>query len=164
MEFKRGGATGAAPVASLIEISRVLEETARLVREHGERGERRAPGVAGEGAAIGARQVRAILALRGLRRDYLGRDFFEAARAMILAIYGVRLEGRSIHQSLVGFETGVPPTTALATVRRLLDRGVFLKETDPSDKRMVLLTLSDEWAESLARFLSAASRIAPILV
>jgi DNA-binding MarR family transcriptional regulator len=164
MERDRGGAAGTAPVASLMEISRVLEETARLVREHVERGGEPAPGGRGEGAAVGARQVRAILALRGLRRDYLGRDFSEAAWAMILEVYAARLEGRSIHQSLVGFETGVPPTTALATVRRLLDRGVFLKQTDPSDKRMVLLTLADEWAESLARFLSAAAQIAPILV
>jgi hypothetical protein len=164
MEFDRGGAAGAVPVASLMEISRVLEETARLVREHAQRGEGPAPGGSGEGGAVGARQVRAILALRGLRRDYLGRDFSEAAWAMVLEVYAARLEGRSINQSLVGFETGVPPTTALATVRRLLDRGIFLKETDPADKRMVLITLADEWAENLARFLSAAAQIAPILV
>ncbi|MGZ8420585.1 MAG: hypothetical protein ACXWU3_14040 [Allosphingosinicella sp.] len=61
----------ATPPVSLIEISRVLEETARLLRQHaeveGEPGRKFAPHSTGTPAG-----VRAIIAARWLRREFLG--------------------------------------------------------------------------------------------
>lgn len=145
---------------SLIEISQVLEDTARLLRDHA---------MSEEGAArdrdpqlpIDARRVRAIIAARWLRREFLGFDADEAQWSLMLELYAARLEKRRIHQTRLGVAAGLPQTTALRTTRRLIECGVFATEADPSDKRLLLITLSDPAAARIQSYLAAAARIAP---
>ena len=156
MDTKRGDSAGAAPAASLIEISRVLEETARIVRAHAE-GRR-----ASTHGPIGAQDVRAILAARALRRRHLGLDLSDAAWAMVLELYASKLEGRLVYQTRLGVDAGVPQTTALNTVRRLLELGLFVSGAHPDDKRLIVLTLSHEAADGVAAWLEAARALTPL--
>ena len=139
---------------SLIEISRVLEETARLVRRHA--GVPEPPA----GLKVTAADVRAIIALRWLRRRYLGFDPGEAAWSMMLELYAARLEDLSMSQTRLGIAAGVPQTTALRETRRMLDGGVFSRRSDPSDKRLLLIHLSDETAERMHAYLAATGALA----
>ncbi len=150
----RGGVT---PIASLREISRVLEETARIVRQHAER---RDEAEAEPLAEIGATQVRAILALRALRRKHLGIEVSDAAWPMMLELYAARLEGRLVYQTRLAVDAAVPQTTALNTVRRLIELGVFVSSRHPDDKRLLVVSLSDSAADRLGGFLAAAGRMA----
>ena len=152
-------APGPGPV-SLLEISRVLEETARLVRDYA-RGEDAALRHPDPHLPIDARRVRAIIAARWLRREFLGFDADEAEWSLMLELYAARLEGRRVHQTRLGVAAGLPQTTVLRATRRLIRSRLFASQDDPDDKRMLLITLSDSAADRIRAYLAAASRIAP---
>lgn len=154
----RCSAAGTKPAASLIEISRVLEETARLVREHALAGEGERPA-----QPLSPPQVRAILSLRSLRAHHLGFDATDGAWAMMLELYAAHLEGKRIHQTKLALAAGVPHTTALMATRRLLDSGAFTRAEDPHDRRLLMLGLSDAAAASIGAYLSEAQRTAFLL-
>ena len=83
------------------------------------------------GLKVTAADVRAIIALRWLRRRYLGFDPGEAAWSMMLELYAARLEDLSMSQTRLGIAAGVPQTTALRETRRMLDGGVFSQAVRP---------------------------------
>jgi len=162
------GTSKGRPVASLFELSRVLEETARLVREHATGHEYLVDEIEAEaqGATLvetDPHWVRGILDLRGLRREFLGFEASDAAFAMLLELYAVRLEGRRLHQTALAVAARVPETTALRLTYRFVDAGIFVREADAGDKRLLLITLSDATALNLRAYLAAAAYIAPVL-
>lgn len=143
------------PPVSLLEISRVLEETARIVRQHA-------------GAVLEAPQqqwlareelsaadVRAIIAVRQMRRRCLGVEAGDAAWSMMLELHAARLEGRSLSQTRLAVAAGIAQTTALQATRRLLDAGTFTKAPDPNDRRLLLIGLSDDAADRMLAYLAA---------
>lgn len=151
---------GLSPPISLLEISRVLEEASRLVRQHA--GE---PDEAAEHVAAGtAAHVRAIIAFRSLRRRYLGFDPADAAWSLMLELDAAQLEGRSLNQTRLSIAAGVPQSTALQVIRRLLDVGIFTKEADPDDKRLLLIGLSGAAAKRMRAYLVATHGMAGLAV
>jgi DNA-binding MarR family transcriptional regulator len=158
-EERQSYVPAAAPV-SLAEISRVLEETARLVGQHAQ-AEGAPPRPAEPRSLLSAHDIRAIIAARWLRREFLGAELGEAEWSLILELYAAHLEGRRIHQTGLAVSAGVPQTTALNATRRLIGCGFFLAEPDPRDKRRLLIALSDVAVERIRAYLTAASRIAP---
>jgi DNA-binding MarR family transcriptional regulator len=163
MAFGKTGVVGAAePPASLYEIGRMLEQTARLILHHAARsGEAppEAPAKAPEPPALRAQQVRSIIALRTARGRYLGFDATDSTWSMILELYAARQEGRRLHQTGLGVAAGVPQSTALSVTRRMLSAGIFTSGPDPVDKRLLLLSLSDDAAERIDGYLRAAARV-----
>ena len=151
---------GHAPPVSLLEISHVLEEAARLVRQHA--GEPDEPPEQ-MGVATAA-HVRTIIAFRSLRRRYLGFDPADAAWSMMLELYASQLEGRSLSQTRLGTAAGVPQTTALQIIRRLLDAGIFTREPDPDDRRVLMIGLSDQAAKRMRAFLVATHGMAGLAI
>lgn len=153
------------PSVSLLEISQVLEETARLVRQHADKVEGSAGPEENPAAAVtAALHVRAIIAARRLRRQYLGLDAVDAAWSMMLELYAARLEGRNLHQTGLSVAAAVPETTALRVTRRMLRTGIFLKKADPEDKRLLIICLSDAAAERIRAYLAAASSLAALAI
>ena len=155
---QRGAAGAGGPAASLIEISRVLEETARLLREHA--GDAPAAAAAAEASreeaiASAVARVRAILALRRLRRDYLGFEASDAAWSLMLETYAARLDGGRTDETMLGATAGLPHSTALSATRRLVDRGVLARDGN-------VVTLSESAAERIESYLAAAQRLAPL--
>lgn len=147
---------------TLLEISRILEETARLLREH--------PAAMTENSAdprtgrfpvsATARRVRAVLALRRLRRRYIGLDVTDAAWTLVLEIYAAHLEGRKLHQRALAAAAKVPETTALHATRRLLRAGLFESASDPSDRRLLLIGLTDPAIRRLDLLLAESELVA----
>jgi hypothetical protein len=157
MGFGKTGAVGSTqPVASLHEIARVLEETSRLIRQHanwsGDISTGQPPNLVGT-------YVRAMIALRAARGRYLGFDANDATWSMILELYAARQDGKRVHQTRLGVVAGVPQTTALSVTRKMLRAGIFTRATDPDDKRLLLLGLSDDTAGRIDRYLAAAREV-----
>jgi DNA-binding MarR family transcriptional regulator len=142
---------------SLIEISRVLEETARLVRRHAgatREGDER------PGASIS--DVRAVIAVRRLRRRYLGVEATDAAWSMMLELYVARLEGRTLHLTGLSAAAGVAETTAYRVTHKMLEAGVFVSGPHPNDKRLLVIGLSTATAERIRAYLAATLKLAGI--
>lgn len=151
------------PAASLIEISRVLEETARIVRRHADAQLRPPPppGAATERLEITAPLVRAILRIRQLRADYLPLAPGDPAWTMILELYSAGLDGRRMNQTQLGQAARVPHTTAIRLVRTLIAEGIFDSRSDPSDGRQLMLGLGDEAAKKVHAYLMVAMATVP---
>lgn len=135
------------PIAGLEEIARVLDETARLVREHASAARR-----GGRPVAAGLRRLRDM---RELRRAFFPSIPGDPAWAMLLELYAARLEGRPLSQSELTRRAGVAPSTALRLIRKLVQAGLLGASADPDDRRLLLLALSDPTAERMTAFLAA---------
>ena len=158
---------GHPPAASLIEISRVLEETARIVRRHAD-AQVRPPPPSAEGAApppleITAPLVRAILRIRRLRADYLPAAPGDPAWTMILELYAAGLEGRRLNQSRLTHAAELPHTTGLRVTRALIDHGILVSRSDPADGRQLVLGLSADAAAKVHAYLMVAIATVPYL-
>jgi hypothetical protein len=154
LEEERG-----APVASLIEISRVLEETARLVREHAE-----LLVVRERPEEVDPRWVRGMLDLRALRRDFLGFEASDAALALLLAAYAAHLEGGGFPASRLAAAVDLPPSTAGHIIRRLLVEGAFIRMRPDGQKRPSTLWLSELTAMRLRAYLGTAASLGAMVV
>jgi hypothetical protein len=162
----RETSSGTAPAASLIEISRVLEETARIVRRHADA--QMLPPLPTEGEARSAVDptaplVRAILRIRRLRADYLPAAAGDPAWTMILELFVAELEGRRMNQSRLTVASEVAQTTGLRIVHGLIEQGVFVSRSDPADGRQLILGLSEETAERVHTYLCIAIATIPYL-
>jgi len=146
------------PVASLLEISRILEEAARLVRQHAAIPAEPAPRPR---ELVTARLVRAIIAVGRLRRDYFPQVLGDPVWSMMLELYAARLEQRRISQTTLGVSAGVAETTALRLVKSLVQQGLFTSHNDPADRRLVLVSLSDDAAERMREYLLEAIAAGP---
>jgi hypothetical protein len=142
---------------SLLEISRVLEETARMLRRHAWAA-CELPG--DDRAAVRAVDVRAVIAIRQLRARYLGIEATDAAWSLMLERYAARLEGRNLSQTRLGVLAGVPETTTLRVTRRMLELGVFISCPHPTDRRLLVIELSEEIANRITTYLAATGALA----
>lgn len=118
---------------------------------------RDAKGGAGSGASRA--EVRAVLQARRLRDRFLPGDLFaDPAWDMMLDLMAARLDDKRVSVSSLCIAAAVPPTTALRWITQLTERGIFQRRNDPDDARRVFIALSDEAADSLAGWFSAARR------
>jgi hypothetical protein len=150
------------PIVSLLEISRVLDETARLLREHPAAALEEAPP---EGArpGAGAALIRAKLAVLRRRRGYFPLAPADPAWTMLLELYAAHLEGRQLHQASLGLASGVPKTTALRLTRRFLEAGLCVSGRDTADRRLLLIGLSDSAARRMSDYLQLGGGLEALL-
>ncbi len=117
-----------------------------------ERGvEVRDPGIEARRDAAGtATVVRDYLAARRARSGILSFDIFaDPAWDILLDLYASRLENRRVTITDASVAAGVPSTTGLRWVSRLVAGGAVMRSPDPIDRRRTYLTLSDEVARRL---------------
>jgi hypothetical protein len=163
MNARRREPDNAPPAASLIEISRVLEETARIVRRHADvQAQPRLPDrPAGEPLQITAPLIRTILRIRRLRADFLPAAAGDPAWTMVLELYAAQLECRPVHQAHLIRAADIPHTSGLRIAQDLLASGVFVSRPDPAHGRRLLLHLSEDTAEKVRTYLSIAMATIP---
>ena len=113
----------------------------------------------GTRAALSAAQVRSIISVRRLRRQYLDVD--DDAWALLLELLAARLEGRWFAISEVAEAAGIPPTTSLRRLHALEDRGLLMRRPAPRDRRIALIDLSDEADDRMRACLAAALAVPP---
>jgi hypothetical protein len=153
--------TAEKPIASLLEISRILEETARILKQHASCasiGE----DASGRAELVTAPLVRAVIACRRMRRNYFPDISGDPTWGMMLELYAAGLEGRRLGQTLLGTLAGVSETTALRLTRNLLQQGTFTRHDDPEDRRAVLLGLSEGASSHMRAYLIATIAAGPL--
>jgi hypothetical protein len=148
-----------AGIPSLADIGRSLEDAGELLRRHAAAAPRpAAPPDTTDQSGITPALIRAIIASRRLRYDYLGVARGDPVWSMLLELYAARLEGRRVYQTMLGTAAGVAPTTALRLTRAMVEEGIFVAETDPADKRLLVITLSEDAAYRIGAYFQMAIR------
>jgi DNA-binding MarR family transcriptional regulator len=71
----------------------------------------------------------------------------------LLALYIARHEGHAMKMAIVCHESGVPDTTALRWIERLVEHGLVTKRPNKLDARSSLLELSDDAEAKMTRYL-----------
>ena len=160
---KRAGRSRQLPAASLIELSRVLEESARILKEHAEAGEPAEPVAPEAKREITPALVRSLLIARRLRSEFFAIGPGGAAWTMMLELFAARLEGKRVNQQSLGRRAGVSATTALRLVRALAKDGVLTIERDPESRRSLIVALTDEAAGRMRDYLELALGAAPLV-
>jgi predicted transcriptional regulator len=118
---------------------------------------------AGHRAEITSFAVRSVIAARGLRADYFDASVGEPSWAILLEVFAARLEGRRISMTHLGAAADLPSTTAYERIRRLVDQGLLLRVNDPEDDRITLIDLTDDGADRMRAYFSAAFRLSPLV-
>ena len=89
--------------------------------------------------------LRSALKLRGRRNARLGVDLFrDPAWDMLLELLAAHHEQRAVSVSGLCFASGVPATTALRYVERLVDEGLIVRSGDYGDQRRSLVELAPD--------------------
>ena len=102
---------------------------------------------------------------RRVREKLFGAKLFSGpAWDMLLYLYLASHDGRGVAVTEACCAAGVPVSTGLRHVQRLVDRKYFIRKTNPNDGRGGLLYLSSigkqKMADFLARFAASAENAA----
>lgn len=91
-------------------------------------------------------------------RDVLfpGGWFADPAWDLLLDLYISELEGRQVAVSSACIATGVPTTTALRCINRLVGTGFLIRTVDPEDARRSIVTLEPACAAKIGYWIAHA--------
>ena len=153
-QLKDIGADGG--IAGLHQLS---EEVSRIARVLATLSERQRVEGALPGPVVDAATIRALIRARRTREQYFPAELFaDPAWDMLLDLTAAGLEGRTVAVSSLCIAAAVPPTTALRWIKTLTDLGMFVRASDPSDRRRVFIELSDEVAGAMQACLAATGQ------
>lgn len=102
------------------------------------------------------RMVDQMLRARARRTRYFGGDLFgEPAWDMLLSLYSARCSHQRISVSAACVVAGVPATTGLRWVQKLVDEGLICRRDDPLDQRREWVELTPEANRILEEYVRA---------
>ena len=111
------------------------------------------------------RLVRRIIRQRQLRARYFDGDLFaDPAWDMLLDLTASRAEHSRVSVTSLCIASGVPLTTALRWIGQMTDAGLLQRVDDETDRRRAFITLSDQAADSMARYFADLGSQARTLV
>jgi len=124
------------------ELTKILEKAAGIDRYHDR--------------ALLVERARQTFADRSQRSQFFNSVMFgEAAWEMLLALYVTEQSGaRHTVSGLVNL-SGVPPTTALRWLDFLRQEQLVTRRSNPTDRRVVYIELTDEGLKALDEYFSA---------
>lgn len=118
-----------------------------------------AGGVAGGEAPkrpVTAARIRNHIRARRIRDRFFGADLFaDPAWDMLLDLAAARIEGKRVSVSSLCIAAAVPTTTGLRWIKTLIDRGLLVRHSDPSDARRAFITMSADTQSSVDACLEA---------
>jgi hypothetical protein len=115
----------------------------------------------GSGAAEGARpvtaqRVRAHIRARRLREKFFAPGLFaDPAWDILLDLAASRLERKSVSVSSLCIAASVPTTTALRTIKQMVDAALLVRRADPGDARRTFIDLAPQTARAMDGCLEA---------
>jgi len=104
--------------------------------------------LAGETPAEPARPVTAgrirahVKARRNRERFFAAELFADPVWDILLDLAASRLEARPVSVSSLCIAACVPTTTALRTIKQMVDRGLLVRRNDPTDARRTFIAMS----------------------
>lgn len=110
--------------------------------------------------AVTAQRVRAHIRGRRLRERFFEPGLFaDPAWDILLDLAASGLEQRKVSVSSLCIAASVPTTTALRTIKMMVDRGLLVRRDDPSDARRTFIDLSPQTAKAMDGCLEAVLNI-----
>lgn len=105
--------------------------------------------------------IQKIIDARRLRATVFDSDLFaDPAWDILLDLYRAHLAQQRICVTSVCFGAGVPVSTALRWLNALEERNLAKRSQDPLDGRRFFVALTDEGANAMAKYFSAAKPLA----
>jgi DNA-binding MarR family transcriptional regulator len=105
---------------------------------------------------VTAARIRAhIKARRNRERFFAAELFSDPVWDILLDLSASRLEDRPVSVSSLCIAAHVPTTTALRTIKMLVDRGLLTRRNDPADARRSFIALSAHAASAMEGCLEA---------
>lgn len=92
-------------------------------------------------------------AREGIGRFFDRSLFADPAFDMLLFVFLEEEEGRQVKTSACYRASGVPRTTAVRWINMLIGMGLFHSAPHPTDRRLALLSMSDEAREGMRQWL-----------
>ena len=145
---------GARRAHALGAVGRELQRVTRSLRRLAAEPARARPEISGA-------SVRAIIAARRMRDACFGPAVGDLAWTLLLEAYAARLDGRLSVMTGLGAPAGIARSTAHRRVAWLLGRGLLTRHADPKDERIVLIGVSDDAADRIRAYLTAALAQSP---
>lgn len=104
--------------------------------------------------------LKLLLETRRIRfRHFAQSSFTDPGWDILLDLMSARLAKRPVPVSSACLAAGVPATTALRWVDQLSDSGLVRRLPDPTDRRRVLLELTEEGCRRMEVYLRAVGRL-----
>ena len=111
-------------------------------------------------AEVILQRVNAFIQTRRLREQFFPRELFaDPAWDLLLCLFQAELRQQRIYVSDACLAAAVPASTALRWLTSLVDQGLFVRRSDPLDKRRAFIELSPEASSSIRRFFVAMPTI-----
>ncbi|MBS3961416.1 MAG: MarR family transcriptional regulator [Sandarakinorhabdus sp.] len=116
-----------------------------------------AAGRSGEGPRpIDPARIRTHIKARRARNRFFAVDLFaDPAWDMLLDLSAARMEGRRVSVSSLCIAAAVPTTTALRWIKTLIDRDLFVRESDPADARRAFIGMTPATVNAMQACLEA---------
>src|SRR5258708_35904467 len=90
---------------------------------------------------------------RRLRARYFPEDLSaDPAWDMMLNLFYAELTYRRVTVSSLSMAAAVPPTTAIRWINSLVEKGIFVRRSDPHDGRRVYVELTSETSTALRTY------------
>ena len=110
----------------------------------------------GEQRSLNPARIRAHIKARRQRDRFFPDDLFaDPAWDMLLDLSAARMEGQRVSVSSLCIAAAVPTTTALRWIKTLVDRGIFIRESDPADARRAFIAMAPATAIAMEACLEA---------
>lgn len=99
------------------------------------------------------RFVRRVIAGRQTRSKFFDGDLFaDPAWDMLLDLTAAHAEHARVSVTSLCIAAGVPATTALRWLKQMVDRGIFVRIADSTDRRRAFIALSEHSADAMAHY------------
>ena len=100
-----------------------------------------------------SRLARSVIRARARRRQYFKASLFsDPAWDILLDLFLAECENRRMSVSAVGLTGNIPMTTALRWLAALEGEGLISREEDPTDKRRIHVSLTDQGLEFMQAY------------
>lgn len=136
------------------EVSRIAATLAGLSPEPASAPDQaKAPDPLGPAPEVSLERVRAVIRARRLRTNHFAEELFaDPAWDMMLYLLQAELTHRRVSVSSLCIAAAVPTTTGLRWLKGLVDRGLFVRSSDPLDGRRIFVELSPEASNGLRHY------------
>lgn len=102
---------------------------------------------------VSVANVRTVIRARQLRGRYFEAELFaDPAWDMMLDLLEAELSHRRVAVSSLCVAAAVPATTALRWIKTMVEKGVFIRHSDPLDGRRIFIELSPEASSAMRRY------------
>lgn len=113
----------------------------------------------GSSPAVAGETVRQLIRARRLRARFFDEELFaDPAWDMLLDLFQAEIAQYRVPVSSLCIAASVPPTTALRWIKTMTESGLFLRRSDPNDRRRIFVELTPSASDAMRRYFAEVGR------